>query len=613
MISASNEFRLAVEYGRSDYDVTVNLSLIDQTDVTLTNANIMMDGLTIEDAISPSGSLQFGSSIINSAKVVINNFEGTFTDVNFIDAEAEIYIGYDINGTVERIRKFTGTVVQSNYGGSSIALTIYDHMHRFDKPYNSSLDFANGQSLINIVTECCAQCGVTTSLSTFPNSTYLVYSLPSSNSTTYRDVIGWAAQIAGRCARCNRFGALEFVWYDMSTLATNLAAFKDAGKTAELFANPNYFISTNTPNFYADSADQHLIHAMYSHTVALDETIVSGLKLRVNTGESYSDSVEEYTYGSDDYMLVVEGNPLIRENADALVVDMFTALNPQPFHVASITQVRNPLIEAGDIAIVFEGSKLYPVIVSSVNFLVGGSQTIESSAQTKQRQAATRYSEGERVVLQAREMIRQERTARETAYDNLEEAINSHSGLYQTVEHTTYGDIYYLHDQPTIATSTIIWRMSAEAFGVSTDGGTTWNLGFTVTGDMLVRILSAGLINADWIQAGDLTLGYGEGRIGTLKLYDAQNNLVCEMSQNGLKTSGEDGSYVMLNNTVGFAGFDRNDNKIYWADKDEFHMKKAVVESEITLCSKLRFISVTLEDNGTVVNDGIALVSVVGE
>ena len=41
---------------------------------------------------------------------------------------------------------------------------------------------------------------------------------------------------------------------------------------------------------------------------------------------------------------------------------------------------------------------------------------------------------------------------------------------------------------------------------------------------------------------------------------------------------GADGSYIVINNEVGFAGYDKLDNKIYRVDKDEFHQKKSVVE-----------------------------------
>ena len=73
---------------------------------------------------------------------------------------------------------------------------------------------------------------------------------------------------------------------------------------------------------------------------------------------------------------------------------------------------------------------------------------------------------------------------------------------------------------------------------------------------------------------------------------------------------GVDGSYIIMNTEVGFAGYDRLNNKIYWVDKDEFHMKKSVIEEEITLCAKMRFIPIEVSDGNTLINDGIGLVSV---
>ena len=120
-------------------------------------------------------------------------------------------------------------------------------------------------------------------------------------------------------------------------------------------------------------------------------------------------------------------------------------------------------------------------------------------------------------------------------------------------------------------------------------------------------------LTADLIKGGTLKLGANLNQFGTLEIYDEANNLIGVLDKNGLKLNGIDGSYVVINNEVGFAGYDRNDTKIYWVSKDEFHQKKSVVEEEITLCNKMRFIPITLYDNdGKITNDGIGLVSTMG-
>lgn len=121
-------------------------------------------------------------------------------------------------------------------------------------------------------------------------------------------------------------------------------------------------------------------------------------------------------------------------------------------------------------------------------------------------------------------------------------------------------------------------------------------------------------LTANLIKGGTLKLGSNLNQNGQLEVYDTANNLIAELNNNGLKMYGQDGSYVLINNDVGFAGYDRNDNQIYWVSGEEFHMKKSVVEEEITLCNKLRFIPITLYDgNNNITNDGIALVSVGGD
>lgn len=120
-------------------------------------------------------------------------------------------------------------------------------------------------------------------------------------------------------------------------------------------------------------------------------------------------------------------------------------------------------------------------------------------------------------------------------------------------------------------------------------------------------------LTADLIKGGTLKLGSNLNQFGTLEIYDEANNLIGILDKNGLRLNGVDDSYIIINNEIGFAGYGRNGTKIYWVSKDEFHQKKSVVEEEITLCNKMRFIPITLYDNdGKITNDGIGLVSTIG-
>lgn len=135
---------------------------------------------------------------------------------------------------------------------------------------------------------------------------------------------------------------------------------------------------------------------------------------------------------------------------------------------------------------------------------------------------------------------------------------------------------------------------------------------WTIDGTLNMQAINVINLTADLIKGGTLKLGSNLNESGIIELYDDANNLIGQIDKNGVKMYGIDGSYILINNQVGFAGYDRLGNKIYWVDKDQFHQKKSVIEEEITLCNKMRFIPITLENGGTITNDGIGLVSVAG-
>lgn len=141
--------------------------------------------------------------------------------------------------------------------------------------------------------------------------------------------------------------------------------------------------------------------------------------------------------------------------------------------------------------------------------------------------------------------------------------------------------------------------------GINGNFVTAW----TIDGEFNAQVINVINFTADLIKGGTLKLGSNLNDYGQIEIYDEANNLIAEMSKNGLKMWGVDNSYILINNQVGFAGYDRLGNKIYWVDHDEFHMKKSVIEQEITLCNKVRFIPITLTDNGVITSDGIGLVS----
>ena len=162
-------------------------------------------------------------------------------------------------------------------------------------------------------------------------------------------------------------------------------------------------------------------------------------------------------------------------------------------------------------------------------------------------------------------------------------------------------------------TATNVIRINNGGIGFSTTGiNGSFNSVWTIDGTLNLQETNVINLTADLIKGGTFKLGSNFNESGIIELYDDANNLIGQIDSNGIKMYGQDGSYILINNKVGFAGYDRLGSKIYWVDKDEFHQRKSVVAQEITLCNKVRFIPITLTENGVTVNDGIGLVSVAG-
>lgn len=185
------------------------------------------------------------------------------------------------------------------------------------------------------------------------------------------------------------------------------------------------------------------------------------------------------------------------------------------------------------------------------------------------------------------------------------------------------GNSYVLYEGDKILVVDSLPKETAKNVLMINNGG----IGFSQTGingpfksawtiDNVFNAEQINVINftADLIRGGTLKLGSKLNNYGTLEIYDEANVLIALMDKNGLKMYGQDGSYVVMNQQEGFAGYDRNGEKIFWADYDEFHMKKSVVEEEITLCGSMRFIAIKrYDDNNRPINQGVGIVPVGGQ
>ena len=205
-------------------------------------------------------------------------------------------------------------------------------------------------------------------------------------------------------------------------------------------------------------------------------------------------------------------------------------------------------------------------------------------------------------------------TLQVTLGKELEDATNKIWGVLGNSFVIYEGDKILVVDTLPKEQATTVIMINSGGIGFSQNGiNGTFNSAWTIDNVLNMEQINVINLTADLIKGGTLKLGSNLNQNGILEVYDSANNLIAELNSSGLKMYGVDGSYVLMNNQVGFAGYDRLGNAIYWVNGDEFHMKKSVIEEEITLCNKMRFIPITLyDDNDEITNDGIGLVSVAG-
>lgn len=184
----------------------------------------------------------------------------------------------------------------------------------------------------------------------------------------------------------------------------------------------------------------------------------------------------------------------------------------RPFETECLTDI---VLEAGDAVLITDrkGNK-YKSYLTNVVLQPGTFEQISCNAESAARNSSKTYSLVTQAAVDARKSVWKERTTREQALQEFKDRLDNSTGVYTTVQTQQDGSqIFYLHDKPTLAESKAVWKMTAEAWGVSTDGGQTWNGGMTVDGDTIVRILNAVGVNADWINAGAITVTDTDGSI----------------------------------------------------------------------------------------------------
>lgn len=511
MRDISDRFKNEQNNDNRNYLKYADITLTDGTIINLTNADFWSNGMKFEDSVSDDNTFNIGSANINTLNLSINNFDGKYTDYDFTDATVICYVGIELepedtsalldttgdkildttgneiivhkNALIEKIRICTMTVVDTPYQNTTIIeLECEDNMRKFDRDYSASkLKYPATRK--QIIQDACKVCGVTLDTLNFYQDSYQIPARPDDEALTFRQVIAWTCQIGCQYARCDKYGRLTIKWYDTEVTDANRAVIN----------------STNgfTPN--------------------LDDVVITGVQVTEYLESTSTDEeASSYLYGEEGYVLKISANKLIPQGTGEVVASIIgekcVGMSFRPFETECLTDI---VLEAGDAVLITDrkGNK-YKSYLTNVVLQPGTFEQISCNAESAARNSSKTYSLVTQAAVDARKSVWRERTTREQALQEFKDRLDNSTGVYTTVQTQQDGSqIFYLHDKPTLAESKAVWKMTAEAWGVSTDGGQTWNGGMTVDGDTIVRILNAVGVNADWINAGAITVTDTDGSI----------------------------------------------------------------------------------------------------
>lgn len=548
MINVSDAFKQKLQDGERVWQ-EVEITFPDGTVKTVKN-EIMGENCTFSDC-AESSSFPIGCVVCKSMTLELDNTSDQWKNYNFYMAKVHAYLkmqtsvassattdelldenyepildqsGGAILATkaatedrVETIDKGIYTITTPEQYGEILSFTALDDMYKTNATYISHLVLP--QSIETLVRDACETLGIPSEVS-MAHGNLIVSEIP--ENMTFRQLFGWAAMLETANARLDSRGYLRFIRWDFSNVQEDYNAVVDddgnvtfkggASIDSESFISPTGNWTIDSDGFLtliesvADTSEK-LKDFFTSPTVSSDDIVITGIKLKNRENEAM--------YGSTGYVLELENDLVADSDLDTVAAQIGDSIIGAKFRNMSGELVYNPLIEFGDMAYTYDRKwNRYITPLTDVSCSVNGKTTVKTQADDPIRGMSKFVSDGTKAIVEARRLVKIEKTEREKAVERLAGMLASSGGLYMTEEPQEDGStIYYMHNKPTLEESDIIWKLTAEAFAVSVDGGKTYPYGFAVTGELITRLLYAEGINADYINAGTFVVRDKNGKV----------------------------------------------------------------------------------------------------
>lgn len=479
MINVSDEFKQLMTE-RQDFKCNAEVTLANGTVLPLGEDDFSIDNNSLVDAAG-ANTIPLGVALSRNVQLEIMNDDDHLSNYDFFGAKIRLYLTFELSETTEKIEYGTFTVTQPETYGSVVTIVGYDDMYKADKAYSTALTFpATAKS---VLIDSCDTCGILIGDSNFLHNDFQIPTMPSSE-YTHRQIIGFIAMIACGNARIDRTGRLQIMTYDFD------------------YDNENIHKLVDYNNLTSDTNDVQVTGVRTTQ------------KVTTTDDGNTSDTEKTVQVGKDGYVLSVE-NPLVTGHEETLISWIYEKFENVTFRAFTMDYISYPIAEFMDkIKVTDWRENSFYSVLTDVNFVFFGYTTLKNSAESPLRNQSNYTSSNQKAIIQGKQLVEQERNNRQNALDKMQEALKNSNGMYATQEILLDGStIYYLHDKPTLVESKNVIKLTSEVIGFSIDGGKTYPYGFTITGEMVARLLYTEGINADYINTGALTVKDKSGNI----------------------------------------------------------------------------------------------------
>ena len=488
----------------------------------LTDKDIAQNTLVFEDATQSGDEFTVGGTFASNIDFTLVN-KSEYENISFTGAKVYVNIGLlvreaidahfiqptqpskmvDFDDLWEYVPLGEFNIDDVNRLRSTIEIRAIDNMILLDKSYEHS-NLAYPATLNEIFLDICQKADVTPGTTSFVNDNYSVPEPPKEkDNLSFRNILGYLAEISGSYAKFNREGHLELRWYE----ETDLVLTPDQRSS---FKDKDYEVQITGVVFDTEEEFEN------------------------EEGETEREEVR-YMSGTDEYAINLSDNELLQDDYDTLLPNILNRIDKVKFTPTEGEFNGNPAIESGDI-ITHEDidGNIINTVVTHSSYKYRGRHTIKGEGKHNlSRDFKSTDNRIAHIIDRVEENLGDEINNLEQAQLNATELIANTLGGFITEirveadpDYDRFGIGKFVHDAPQLRDSTKIWKWGLGGFGYSDDGGETYTTAITKDGSIVANLITANMVQTGVLRGLNnktvMDLDNGTFRLGNEMIFDGE-------------------------------------------------------------------------------------------